>query len=220
MTEQTGFAAPDPEQNRAEWLAAHPEAQQATQGEAAAQVASSLGAAAPDPGVSGDDLAAQMAAAGAQPGLPHEDVMNALMDQIRALSDQVGTLQRRDQQREAAALAALGEPILQRYAKGIRDKLAAHEAANPGLGPDHFANVRQTADELVKATVAAVAEGANDLGRVRYHVDRVDRFLTKGHKRLAPSHLAHIDMSAVGQDLEYLVEEADRLTGGAVAIVG
>jgi len=73
MTEQTGFTAPDPETNRAEWLAAHPEAQPATPGEAAAQVASSLGAAAPDPGVSGDDLGAQMAAAGAQPGLPHED---------------------------------------------------------------------------------------------------------------------------------------------------
>lgn len=205
---------PDPAQNKAEWLAAHPGAGEVGADQAAAEVAAHLGAAAPDPGVSGSDLGAQMAAAGAQAGLPHEDVMDQLMAEIRRLSDQVGFLQERDRQREAAQIAALGEPILQRYANGIAAKLEAHQAANPGLGPDHFRNVRGAADSLVKAASQAISGGANDMGQVAYHAGQVDRWLSKTHKRTAPAHLAHLDLGAIEQDLEYLLDEVDRLTGG------
>jgi hypothetical protein len=207
-----------PEQNRADWLAAHPEATTVPPEQAQEQVAAHLGGAAPDPGISGDTLGAQMTAAGAHAGLPHEAVMDQLMAQIQALSQQVGTLQERDRAREQATIAALGEPILQRYANALDAYFKAYEAGHPGLGAEHFRPVRQSTAELVKATSAAIADGGNDMGRVQYHAARVDRFLTRTHKRTAPAHLAHLDMSAAEQALEYLVDEAERLTGAQYAL--
>jgi hypothetical protein len=215
---------PDPEANRAAWFAAHPEAQPAAPAEAAAQVARQLGAADPGPGVPDAELAGQMAAAGVEAGLPYEDAMNALMDEVRRLSQQVETLQARDRQRESAAIAALGEPILQRYANGVRDKLAALAAANPG-GADHFTQPVRAADSLVKAAADAISRGANDLGPVAAIAGQLDRFLTRGHPRTAPGHIRHLDMSAVEYDLEQVIAEMDRLApggsngpGGAIAI--
>jgi hypothetical protein len=218
MTEQTGFPAPDPQANRDQWLADHPQAQEVTTDEASGQVAAQLGAQAPGSGVSDQDLGQQMAASGAQAGLPYEDTMNALMDQVKAMGAQIVTLQERDRQREQAQIAMLGEPILQRYANAIRDHLKAHQDANPGLGPAHFGAVIQNADRLSQATSDAISRGANDLGQVRYLAGRIDHFLTKGHKRTAPAPLAHGDMSAVGQALEYLMDEVDRLSGAQAAI--
>lgn len=216
MTEQTGFP-PDPAANRAAWLAAHPGAQEQAPQEAAAQVAAHLGAGAPAGGVTGDDLGAQMAAAGATAGLPHEAVMDELMKQIQALSEQVSTLQVRDRQREAAQIAALGEPILQRYANGVRDHLAALAAANPA-GADHFRPIVRDAEALSQATADAISQGANDLGGVMNIAARLDRFITRGHARTAPHVIRHLDLSTVAHHLEYLIEEAHRLAPGALAI--
>lgn len=213
------MTVPTPEQNRAAWLAAHPGAHQVSQAQAAGQVAAQIGAAAPDPGVSGDDLGAQMHAAGAVAGLPHEDVMNALMAQVQALSEQIGQLQIRDQQREAAAIAALGEPILQRYANAVRDHLVAIAAANPG-GAEHFKPAIDMASKLADVSSETISKGANDLGQVISLASRVDRFLARGHARTAPHMLRHLDLSTVAHHLEYLVEEAERLAPGALALIG
>lgn len=223
MSENSGYGQqpqqPDPDQNRREWLASHPGAEEVTPEAAQGQVASHIGAGTPDAGVSDAQLGAQMAAQGAAPGqLPHEDAMNALMEQIRQLSDQVLTLQRRDHQREQAQIAALGEPILQRYANGLRDKLKAHMAANPGLGQDHFGPVIAAAEKLSQAAADAISRGANDLGQVHHAVNTVNRWLSKTHPRTAPAHLRHLDLGSVLYDLEKVAEEAARLAPGVLAL--
>jgi hypothetical protein len=205
---------PDPQANRDEWLAAHEGAEEVTAGEAQRRVAAQLGGAAPDPGVSSDDLGAQMHAQGAFAGLPYEQQMNALMDQVRAQQEQIQTLILRDHQREQAQIAALGEPVLQRYANAVRDYLKAHAAANPGLGPEHYAQPIADAEDLSRASADAISRGANDMGRVLSAASRLDRFFTKGHKRTAPAHLSAIDHGAAEQALEYVVREASRLSPG------
>lgn len=217
MTEQTGFPQPSPEANRAQWLAAHPEAAPVSAEDAQGEVASQLGAAAPGAGVSGEDLGAQMAAAGAKAGLPHEDVMDALMAEIKRLGEQVGNLQERDRRREQAAIAALGEPILQRYANAVRDHLKALVAAHPGSA-GHFGPTVTAAEKLATASSDAISRGANDLGQVMALAGQVDRFLTKGHHRLAPATLRQVDLSTVAHHLELMVEEASRLAPGVLAL--
>lgn len=216
MTENPGFQ-PDPATNRAQWLAAHPQAVQASAEQAAGEVASHLGAAAPGAGVTGEQLGQQMADAGAAAGLPHETVMDQLMAQVKAMGEQIHMLQARDQQREAAAIAALGEPILQRYANAVRDHLAATVAANPGSA-EHFKTVLADAEKLSVASADAISRGANDLGQVASLASRIDRFLTRGHARTAPHTLRQVDLSTVAHHLEYLVEEAARLAPGMLAL--
>lgn len=215
MTEQYGFA-PDPERNRAEWLAAHPGAQEASPAQAAEQVAAQLGAAAPGAGVSDRDLGAQMAQAGASAGLPHEQVMDAEMAKLKALVESMGAdlarIQSERQYERAAAIAALGEPILQRYANAVRDHLKSTVAANPH-GAEHFAPVIGQAEKLSDAASRAISEGANDLGQVLTLAGGIDRFLSKGHARLAPPLLRQVDLSTVQHHLEYLIDEAGRLSG-------
>lgn len=196
MTEDTGFPSqPD---------------QPYTREQANEEVAQQLGAAAPGPGVSGEQLGAQMHAAGAAAGLPYEDQMNAAMEQIKALSQQVDALRQRDQAREQAQILALGEPILQRYANGVRDKLAAHQAANPGTDA-HFAQPIKDAAALADAAAHAIARGANDLGTVRSYAARLDHFFARGHARTAAGPVAHADLSAAAADLEHVISEANRL---------
>lgn len=210
MSDPTG-GVPDPERNRQEYLAAHPEAQQATPGQAADQVAAQLGADAPQPGVSGDQLGAQMRAAGTSAGLPHEDAMNALMDQIRALSEQVQDMRFHEYQRDQATIMALGEPLLQRYANGVRDKLAAHADANPGAGAEHFKPIIAHATNLASAAAEAIASGGNDLAKVNYLASILDRFFDRGHHRTAPGHIKHLDLGSAAYDLEQVITEASRL---------
>lgn len=221
MTDYPGFPPPDPAQNRAAWLAAHPEAQQASAEQAQEQVATQLGAAAPDAGVSGDQLGQQMAAAGAQAGLPHEAVMDEEMARLKALVDNMGTqlaqLQFERQQERAAAIAALGEPILQRYANAVRDHLYALRDANPGSA-DHFKGVIADAEKLSTASADAISRGANDLGQVANLANRVDRFISVGHARTAPHLLRQVDLSTVAHHLEYLIEEGYRLAPGNLAL--
>lgn len=213
-----GYTPPDPDANRREWLARHPEAAGVTADEAAAGVAEHLGAGAPGAGVADTSLGEQMAQHGAAAGLPHEDTMNALMKQVQDLSEQMAWMQEQRARERQAAIAAMGEPILERYARGLRDKLKAHADANPGLGPDHLRQVIADADELLKQASLAIARGANDLGAVHSAASRVDRFLSKTHVRTAAAHLRHIDLSSVAYDLEMVVEEAARLVPGALAL--
>lgn len=211
MTQPTGI--PDPAQNRADWQAAHPGAQPVDPAQAQAEAARQLGAAAPGPGVSGEQLGQQMQQAGAHAGLPYEDQMNALMEQVKALGDQLTAVQERERQREAAAIAALGEPILQRYANAVRDHLKATAAANPA-GADHFKTVIADAEKLSVVAADTISRGANDVGQVMALASRIDRFLSRGHARTAPGHLRQVDLSTVGHHLEYMVEEAARLAPG------
>lgn len=197
MTEDTGFPS-------------QPDQPPVTREQANEEVAAQLGAAAPGPGVSGEQLGAQMHAAGATAGLPYEDAMNAAMEQIKALSQQVQTLQQRDYQREQAQILALGEPVLQRYANGVRDKLAAHRAANPGTD-DHFAQPIRDAAALADAAANAISRGANDLGTVRAYASRLDHFFARGHARTASGPVRHADLSAAASDLEHVITEANRL---------
>jgi hypothetical protein len=209
MTEQ-----PDPEANRIQWKTDHPDAAEVSQDDAAASVAAQLGGAAPAAGVTDSDLGAQMASAGATAGLPYEDQMNAMMEQLRRMSTEIDTLRQRDQQREQAQVMALGEPILQRYANGLRDKLAATVAANPG-SDQHFAQALADAGALAEASSKAIARGANDLGTVRAYAGRLDHFFDRGHVRTAQGHVRHVDLSSAAHDLEQVISEAHRLQPGA-----
>lgn len=222
MTETTGFpppagGVPDPAQNKADWFAAHPEAQPVSPAQAQEQT---------DPGSQEGPPSAvptgqQMVDAGAHPGLPHEDQMDAMMAEIKRLSAQLGQLQVRDSQRQEEMYAQLGPPKLHAYSDYIADALEGHQAANPALGADHFAQVRNDAEDLRKAARAAVSSGGNEMGRVAYFANRIDHFLTKGHLRKAPAHIGHsVDLSAVGQALEYVLEEAERLAPGTHQLTG
>lgn len=204
-------AQPDPAANRAQW---NPEGDTVDATSAAGQVADQLGAAAPAAGVSDSALGAQMAAAGATAGLPHETQMDALMEQVRKMSAEIAYLQQQDAQREQTAVAALGEPILQRYAKGLHAKLQAVAAANPG-SDDHFAQAIDDAANLVTASKQAISRGGNDLGQVHSLVSRLEHFLTHGHRRTAPGQVRHADLSAAEQDLEYAGQEANKLADSA-----
>lgn len=228
MTTDPAGVTPDPQRNREAWLAAHPGAAPVDPGAATQQVAAQLGAGAPGAGVPAETLGEQMAGQGATAGvqpqdgsLPYEDLVDQMLSELRDLRGQVEVMQEQRRQERAAAIAALGEPIVQRYANGVRDKLAAHLAANPGLGPDHFGRVLSAADQLSKAAADAISRGANDMGQVRSLAGVVDRWLTRTHPRTAPSHLGHVDFSSVAYDLELLLEEADRLApANGVALVG
>jgi polyhydroxyalkanoate synthesis regulator phasin len=205
---------PDPAANREQWQRDHPDAGTVTQGQAQQQVADQLGGAAPAPGVSDQQLGQQMADAGATAGLPHESAMDAMMEEIRRLSERVTQLQENDRQRTIAVNAQLGPPELIARAEAVRDKINALVAANPGSS-DHFRQLARDAEALARTSSDAIDRGANDLGQVNAFAARVDRFLNIGHKRTAPGHLAHVDLSAIAYDLELLIEEAQRLAPGA-----
>jgi hypothetical protein len=212
-------AVPDPEANRAQWQADHP---------GAAPVTAQQAQDATDPGTlegvpstlpTGEDMVAAQQAAGVAGPLPYEEQMNAAMEQIRLLAGEVERLQQRDIQRTVALQAQLGPPPLEGYSQYIVDALKAHQAANPALGSAHYGQAVDNAEQLVKAAHAAIGGGGNDLGRVRYYAGQLDRFLSRTHPR-AKGAYSNPDHSAVEQALEYVIDEADRLTGHELATIG
>jgi hypothetical protein len=220
MSDTSGYGTPPtPEQNRADYLAAHPEAQPVSGQAAADAVAQNLGAAAPGSGVTDADLGAQLAAGGAQQGFvdpqaaEYQASMDDLMAQVKALGQQVQLLQARDEQRTAASIAQLGEPILIRYAKGVADKLRAHMASHPALGAEHYGQAIADADSLARAATDAISKGGNDMGQVHNLAYRLDRFFTRTHPR-AKTGLSNPDHSSAEYDLDQVVNEANRLAPG------
>lgn len=213
---------PDPERNRADWLRANPGAAPVDPGQAQRQVAAHLGAAAPAPGVTDAQLGAQAYAQGAHAGLPAEDDQDTQMAQMRAqFEDMVRRVEAMERERaleRQAHIAALGEPILERYAAGVRDKLHTHRAMHPGM-QDHLSRVTRTGDQLYDAAHKAIASGANDLSEVAGLASQVERFITKTHPRTGAGNASHIDFSSVLYDLELMLEEAAKLAPGVLALV-
>jgi hypothetical protein len=206
------------------------------------QAAAATAPAAADPGlgVGVDQIsAAQQAAPAAGQPLPYEAQMNALMEQLKAQSEQlavalgrVGDLEKHVQAVTAQASAAQGLPYVVRYAQGARDKLLAHAIANADLGgvrlvpsldqatgetvlrhqaAGHFESVLHDADQLAAAAVAA-AKGDAPAQAVTDAAARVIRFIERTHRRLTPK---YIDYSAALDDLDATVEEALKLTPAA-----
>jgi hypothetical protein len=218
MTETTGFP-PDPEANRAAWLAANP---------GAAPVSPHEAAAATDPGTresvpSAVPTGEAMAAAGAHAGLPHEATMDAEMAALRKMVESMGAdlariTAERSQERQAA-ISALGEPILLRYAKAVQGGLHTAAVMHPAAA-EHLAHVIADSDKLVDAASDAISTGANDLGAVATLASRIDRFITRKHPREVPGLARNMDLSTVAHHLEYLIEEGARLVPGALALTG
>lgn len=222
MTDQT-FGAPgmpDPEANREAWLAAHPGAAPVTPDAAAAAAAAQLGGAAPAPGMSDAEMAARIAAGGAAPGtLPQESVYEQLMAQIKEMGERLGSMERERALERQAHIAALGEPILERYAKGVADKFGSLLAAHPGLGRDHFARPLRDAAALYEQAKNTIQSGANDLAPVRQLAASVERWITRTHPRTVPGGNTHRpDFSSILYDIEMILEEADRLAPAALAL--
>jgi len=218
MTETTGFP-PDPERNKQEWFAANP---------GAAPVSPQQAQAATDPGTqesvpSSVPTGEAMAAAGAHAGLPHEDTMNAEMEALRKMVESMGSdlarIQAERQQERQAAISALGEPILLRYAKAVQGGLHTAVAMHPAAA-EHLAPAVANADKLVDAASDAISTGANDLGTVATLASRIDRFITRTHPREVPGLARNLDLSTVAHHLEYLIEEGARLVPGALALAG
>ncbi len=218
MTETTGFPS-DPERNRQEWFAANP---------GAAPVSAERAAAATDPGTgeavpSAVPTGEAMAAAGAHAGLPHEATMDAEMAALRKLVESMGSdlarIQAERQGERQAAISALGEPILLRYAKAVQGGLHTAVAMHPAAA-EHLAPALGDADKLVDAASDAISTGANDLGAVATLASRIDRFLTRKHPREVPGLARNMDLSTVAHHLEYLIEEGQRLVPGVLALTG
>lgn len=218
MTETTGFP-PDPERNKAEWFAANPGAQPVSAQQAHAATEPGAGEGVPSSVPTGE----AMAAAGAQAGLPHEDVMNAEMERLRKIVESMGAdlarIQSERQGERNAAIAAMGEPLLVRYAKAVQGGLHTAVAMHPA-GAEHLAPVVADADKLVETATDAISSGANDLGAVATLAARIDRFLTRTHPRQVPGLAANMDLSTVAHHLEHLIEEGQRLVPGALALAG
>lgn len=218
MTETTGFP-PDPARNRAAWLADNPGAQ---------PVSAQQAQAATDPGTqegvpSSVPTGEAMAAAGAHAGLPHEQVMDDEMAKLRKLVESMGSdlarIQAERQQERQAAISALGEPILLRYAKAVQGGLHTAVAMHPAAA-EHLAPAVANADKLVDAASDAISSGANDLGAVATLAQRLDRFITRTHPREVPGLASNLDLSTIAHHLEYLIEEGARLVPGALALAG
>lgn len=218
MTEQTGFP-PDPAQNKAEWFQANPGAQPVSAQQA--QAATDPGAQEGVPSAVPDG--AKMVADGAHAGLPHEATMDAEMAALRKLVESMGAdLARITAERQGernAAIAAMGEPILLRYAKAVQGGLHTAVAMHPAAA-EHLAPAVATADKLVDAASDAISSGANDLGAVATLAQRIDRFITRTHPREVPGLARNMDLSTVAHHLEYLIEEGQRLVPGALALTG
>ena len=218
MTEQTGFV-PDPAANRAQWLAEHPGAQEVSAAEAQGQTDPGTGEGVPSSVPSGE----AMAAAGAHAGLPHEATMDAEMAALKKLVESMGAdlarIQAERQGERQAAILALGEPILIRYAKAVQAGLHTAVAMHPAAA-EHLASAVADADKLVDATGAAISDGANELGAVGTLAARLDRFLTRTHPREVPVLARNLDLSTVAHHLDYLIEEGQRLVPGAPALTG
>lgn len=219
MTETTGFPPPDPERNRAAWLAANPGAQpvSAQQAQAATEPGAQEGV--PSSVPTGE----AMAAAGAHAGLPHEKVMDDEMAALRKLVESMGAdlarITAERQQERQAAISAMGEPILVRYAKAVQGHLHTLVAMHPAAA-EHLAPVVADSDKLVDATSEAISNGANDLGAVGTLAARIERFLTRKHPREVPGLARNMDVSTVLHHLDYLIEEGQRLVPGALALAG
>ena len=205
------FAQPTPEQNRAAWLAANPGARPVDPAVAEEQVAANLGAGVPNPGVSGQQLGEQMAAQGAHAGLPAEDDHDAEMAAMRAIAEdqakRLAFLEKAFTQQRQAYIAALGEPIVERYAKGVRDKLRTHLVMHPALA-EHLEPRVRLADNLYEAARKAVSGGGNDFREVAAIAQEIDRYVTKTHGRVTGGSGSHVDFSALLYDLELMLEEA------------
>lgn len=187
-----------------------------------AQQAAQHAAQAPNPAAQQAAVAAQLGAAQRGPELPAESDMDRLMamfkeqaDQLGALRDQLGILQKQEVERSAAA----GGPVLVRYAQGIYDHLLAHAAQHPDLGavvpatPDqaarvtgHFETAHTHAAALLQAAKDAMTGGP--LQAVEDAAGKLAHFIERGHKALGGK---HVDFGAIAQMIEYVGAEAVRL---------
>jgi hypothetical protein len=146
------------------------------------------------------------------PLLPAEQAISELFEQLKAQSEQIAALQGqvvKAQQFAQAARQLAGPPAVVTYANGIAAKLASHRDANPDLPRGHFDDAIGHAEELAQH---AATLGDGDLsvaGRLEGLASKVGRFVTRTHLRRTNKHL---DMSAIVDELESVLEEVDKLT--------
>jgi hypothetical protein len=198
MTDQTPAPLSDDERAELERLRAQVEVPYT---EAAAAVAAEV-----DQGPQADAGASlsQMSAAPAD-RLPHEDVMDEMMAEFKAMSERVSAMEGELSKARgdyAAAAAKLGPPEVAIYAQAIYDKLTSFRAAHPDAPPGHFDAVIAKAAPLGQAAadlIAGKGHASDVTGPLADVVDAVDRFVTKTHRRKWGK---PIDFSALEGDLE------------------
>jgi hypothetical protein len=148
--------------------------------------------------------------------LPHEAEMDALMAQMRDLTERLASVEAdaaHTRKSYAAAVAKLGPPEVAVYAAGIHAKLVSFRNAHPDLGGT-FDQVIETAAPLAAAAKAVIAGDGQvadvlaDLGDV---VGAVEKFIARYPRR----HNKPIDFSALVSDLEYATEAAEQLNAAA-----
>lgn len=146
------------------------------------------------------------------PLLPAEEAISQLFEQLKAAQEQMAAmgdrLVRAEQQAQAARQLA-GPPAIATYADGIAAKLAGHRDANPDLPRGHFDDVIAHATELAQHAKTLADGDASSANRLEGLAEKVGRFVTRTHLRKTGKQL---DMSAVLDELEAVLEEADKLT--------
>lgn len=146
------------------------------------------------------------------PLLPAEQAISELFERLKAQSEQIAALQGqvvKAQQFAQAARQLAGPPAIVTYANGIAAKLASHRDANPDLPRGHFDDAIAQAQELAKHAATAGDGDTSVLGRLEGLASKVGRFVTRTHLRQTNKHL---DMSAIVDELESVLDEADKLT--------
>lgn len=163
------------------------------------------------PSPAADQAAAAAAMTERGPLLPAEEEADSLMamlrqqaEQIQALTDRVGVMQRQADER---AEAEGGAPLV-RYAQAAADKMAATAAAHPDLGPSHFARPIALAGELVTAAGDLHKNGGDSAG-VEKAAGALRRWLDVTHPREGQKHVE--TFAAIRDDIETAVDEALKL---------
>ncbi len=166
-----------------------------------------------DYGSSAGESLGKMDLSRAAPQLPAESVMDQLMAQFKALSEQVASMQGQldSTQRDAAAARAFaGPPALNVNADNVAALLEGHRNANPDVPAGHFDKALADARDLAKAA-HGLSDGEGSADDVHGLADRLERFLTRVHRRRSGKVL---DFSSLLDALETVREEADKAGSG------
>lgn len=166
------------------------------------------GATQPSPASEQAATAEQMTERG--PMLPAENAMDQVMAQLKAMSDQLASTQSQLstlQRQQEEAQAASGGPLVVRYAQAVADKAAALDQSRPDHADGHFSPLHEAAAALVEAAKAAAKDGSN-ASDVADASAAIERFITRTHPRAGG---AQLDFSALRDDAQQAADEAAKL---------
>lgn len=168
-------------------------------------------AAAGQPSAAADQAATAARMTERGPLLPAEQQADELMamlraqaDQIAALTQRVGVMQKASEERDVAE----GGPPVVRYAQAAADKLAATQVAHPDLGKAHFARPLELVGQLVDAATALHKDGGGT-DDVEKAAASLRRWMDVTHAREGRKHVE--SFAAIRDDLETALDEALKL---------